>query len=108
MERLAGNCLTWLGYRARKGALSPSEAVIRWVLAIMTDVEPSVLRQLARLSTIGIALVAATTIGLLMGYGLDRLFGTAPWLTMIFTVFGIAAGFLNLFRDVGILGRKWR
>ena len=72
----------------------------------MPDDEPSVLRQLARLSTIGISLVAATAIGLLIGYGLDRLFGTAPWLTMVFVLFGIAAGFLNLFRDVGLIGRK--
>ena len=74
----------------------------------MPDDEPSVLRQLARLSTIGISLVAATAIGLLIGYGLDRLFGTAPWLTMVFALFGIAAGFLNLFRDVGLIGKKRR
>jgi ATP synthase protein I len=74
----------------------------------MPDDEPSVLRQLARLSTIGIALVAATAIGLLIGYGLDRWLGTRPWLTMLFTLFGIAAGFLNLFRDVGLIGRTRR
>ena len=74
----------------------------------MPDEEPSRLRQLARLSTIGISLVAATAIGLLIGYGLDRLLGTSPWLTMLFTVFGIAAGFLNLFRDVGMIGKTWR
>jgi ATP synthase protein I len=70
----------------------------------MPDEEPSLLRQLARLSTIGIALVAATAIGLGIGYGLDRLLGTSPWLLLTFTVFGIVAGFLNLFRDVGLLG----
>jgi ATP synthase protein I len=72
----------------------------------MADEEPSLLRQLARLSTIGISLVASTAIGLLVGYGLDRLLGTAPWLTMVFALFGIAAGFLNLFRDVGLIGKK--
>ncbi|MBP2672551.1 MAG: magnesium transporter [candidate division NC10 bacterium] len=74
----------------------------------MPDDEPSALRQLARLSTIGISLVAATAIGLLIGYGLDRLLGTAPWLTMVFALFGIAAGFLNLFRDVGLIGKTRR
>jgi ATP synthase protein I len=74
----------------------------------MPDDEPSVLKQLARLSTIGISLVAATAIGLLIGYGLDRWLGTRPWLTMVFTLFGIAAGFLNLFRDVGLIGRTRR
>ncbi|MEI8189153.1 MAG: AtpZ/AtpI family protein [candidate division NC10 bacterium] len=74
----------------------------------MPDEEPSVLRQLARLSTIGVSLVAATAIGLAIGYGLDGWLGTSPWMTMIFTLFGIAAGFLNLFRDLGLVRRTWR
>ena len=74
----------------------------------MRNDEPSVLRQLARLSTIGVSLVAATAIGLAIGYGLDRVLGTSPWLMLMFTLFGIAAGFLNLFRDVGMLGRGRR
>jgi ATP synthase protein I len=74
----------------------------------MPDEEPSVLRQLTRLSTIGITLVAATAIGLAIGYWLDRWIGTSPWLTMVFTLFGIAAGFLNLFRDLGLVRRTWR
>lgn len=74
----------------------------------MSDEEPSVLRQLARLSTVGVALVAATAVGLAIGYGLDRWLGTGPWLTMVFTLFGIVAGFLNLFRDLGLLKRRWQ
>lgn len=72
----------------------------------MFDEEPSVFRQLARLSTIGVTLVAATAIGLAIGYGLDRWFGTSPWLTLTFTLLGIAAGFINLFRDVGLMRRR--
>ncbi len=68
--------------------------------------DTSVIKQLVRLSTIGVALVAATAIGLAIGYGLDRLFGTSPWLTLTFLLFGIAAGFLNLFRDVGLFNRQ--
>jgi ATP synthase protein I len=78
-----------------------------WPGVGMAEFEPSVLRQLARLSTIGVALVAATAIGLLIGYWLDRWLGTSPWLTMLFTLFGIAAGFLNLFRDLGLIQRRW-
>ena len=74
----------------------------------MRNDEPSVLGQLARLSTIGVTLVAATAIGLAIGYGLDRVLGTGPWLTLMFTLFGIVAGFLNLFRDVGMMGRGGR
>jgi ATP synthase protein I len=68
--------------------------------------DTSLIKQLVRLSTIGVALVAATAIGLAIGYGLDRLFGTSPWLTLTFLLFGIAAGFLNLFRDVGLIDKR--
>jgi len=87
-------------------AFSPPRAFIRLEFR-MSDEEPSVLRQLARLSTVGVALVAATAVGLAIGYGLDRWLGTGPWLTMVFTLFGIVAGFLNLFRDLGLLRRTW-
>jgi len=74
----------------------------------MPDNDFSVWRQVARLSTIGVSMVAATGIGLAIGYGLDRLLSTSPWLTLIFTLFGIAAGFLNLFREVGLIQRhRW-
>lgn len=42
-------------------------------------------------------MVAATFIGLAMGFYLDRWLGTAPWLTLIFLLFGIIAGFRNIF-----------
>ena len=52
----------------------------------------------ANLSIIGIQFPVAIVIGYLWGRGMDRLSGTYPWLTVIFSVFGIAAGFVNLFR----------
>src|SRR5262249_61177666 len=57
-------------------------------------------KALAELSSIGFALVIATVIGLVGGYWLDRWLGTAPWLMLIGLGFGIAAGFVNLFRSV--------
>ncbi len=54
-------------------------------------------RLLGSLSTVGIALVASTVIGYFMGRYLDGLFGTYPWLTILFLLFGIAAGFKNLY-----------
>ncbi|PIX89081.1 MAG: hypothetical protein COZ31_03890, partial [Nitrospirae bacterium CG_4_10_14_3_um_filter_44_29] len=49
-------------------------------------------------STIGLNLVLATFVGLAMGYGLDKLFNTSPWFTIIFLMLGIIAGFLELIR----------
>jgi ATP synthase protein I len=62
--------------------------------------EQSAWRALAALSSIGIALVLATVIGLGAGYYADRWLGTKPWLTVIGLVLGIVAGFVSLFRTV--------
>ena len=55
-------------------------------------------RQILDASTIPLNLVTATFVGFAIGYGLDKLFGTTPYLTIIFFILGIIAGFLELFR----------
>jgi len=60
--------------------------------------EKPLLRQLFEASTIGIHLVLTTFVGFGIGYFLDKLFGTSPWLTVIFLIFGIIAGFRELLR----------
>lgn len=59
---------------------------------------------LATASTMGLSLVLATFIGLGIGYYLDHYIfpQAAPWLTLIFLVLGIIAGFRNLY----ILGKR--
>ena len=54
-------------------------------------------RLLAMAASIGISIVLATVIGLAVGIFLDRLFHTSPWLTMIFLLLGIVAGFRNIY-----------
>jgi ATP synthase protein I len=49
-------------------------------------------------SIIGIQFPVCIGIGYLWGKWLDDWLGTYPWLTGIFSLCGIAAGFLNLFR----------
>jgi ATP synthase protein I len=63
----------------------------------MEEKDRRFIRLLGVLSTVGITLVAATVIGYFLGLLLDRVFGTSPWLTVLFLIFGIAAGFKNLF-----------
>ena len=55
---------------------------------------------MADVAQVGLTLVVATVIGLGAGYFLDRWLGTKPWITLVGLGFGIAAGFLNLFRAV--------
>ncbi|MDD5678080.1 MAG: AtpZ/AtpI family protein [Kiritimatiellae bacterium] len=52
---------------------------------------------LATLGSLGFTLVGCTFLGLFAGYYLDRWLNTRPWLTILLLLFGIAAGFLNIF-----------
>lgn len=58
-------------------------------------------RRLFEASAIGWMFPIAMLLGFGAGYGLDKLFGTWPWLTAIFSAFGIIAAFVNLFRMAG-------
>jgi ATP synthase protein I len=65
--------------------------------------DKSILKQLWRVSTVGLNIVLSTVVGGVMGYffdmAMDKWFGikTAPWLLFIFTIIGIIAGFKELF-----------
>jgi len=66
----------------------------------MSNSRKEFMKLLGDFSTIGISLAASVFIGVGIGYLLDhKVFKgkTAPWLTLIFLGFGIAAGFRNLY-----------
>jgi ATP synthase protein I len=50
------------------------------------------------LTAVGLQFPIAIVLGYLWGRWLDRWLGTHPWLTVVFSLFGIVAGFVNLFR----------
>lgn len=52
-------------------------------------------------------LVAAVIVGGLVGYGLDLLLGTKPWLFLVFFVLGFAAGILNVVRAYERMQREF-
>ncbi len=64
----------------------------------MDEKDRKLIRMLGVLSTVGLTLVAATVIGLFIGLKLDKVFGTSPWLTALFLLLGLIAGFRNLFQ----------
>jgi F0F1-type ATP synthase assembly protein I len=51
-------------------------------------------------ASVGLELGLSVLIGLLMGMFLDRQLGTAPWLMLLFLVFGFVAGFRGVLRAV--------
>lgn len=64
----------------------------------MEEKDKKLIRLLGVLSTVGITMVAATMIGLYIGHLLDKVFNTRPWLTGLFLLLGLFAGFRNLYR----------
>ncbi|PLX89845.1 MAG: magnesium transporter [Desulfuromonas sp.] len=63
----------------------------------MAEDKRQLFRSLSFLSSVGINLVAATFIGLAMGYYLDQWLETDPWFTLIFLLLGIVSGFRNIY-----------
>jgi ATP synthase protein I len=66
-------------------------------MVFMKEETKKALRLMGHASTLGIASVLATAIGLALGYWLDKVFDTSPWLTLIFLILGIIAGFRNFY-----------
>jgi ATP synthase protein I len=58
------------------------------------------MRELGALSTVGFSFVLAIVIGFGAGVLLDRWLGT-NWLWIVFFVFGLVAGILNVYRTAG-------
>ncbi len=63
----------------------------------MKENNNGLLKKAAWLSSLGIAMVVATFMGLYIGVYLDDKFSTKPWLTIIFLILGIMAGFRNIY-----------
>lgn len=54
---------------------------------------------------VGVELVAALAVAAAIGFALDRVLGTAPWLLALFVLLGGAAGVLNVWRVMMPRGR---
>jgi ATP synthase protein I len=50
---------------------------------------------------LGVELVAAMVIAVVIGWGLDKLFHTSPWLMILMVPVGMVAGLRNLVRAAG-------
>jgi ATP synthase protein I len=57
-------------------------------------------RKVAELSSLVLMLPSSIAVGLFFGYMLDKLFGTHPWLLLVFLLLGTASGFYSLIRGL--------
>ena len=48
---------------------------------------------------LGTELVAAVAVGTIIGFILDKTFGTKPWLILIFFFVGVISGIMNVIRS---------
>ncbi len=63
----------------------------------MNEEVKKMIKALAFLSTIGIAMALSIAIGAFIGYQMDEYLGTRPWFSYIFLGIGIAAAFRSLY-----------
>jgi ATP synthase protein I len=68
--------------------------------------DPSELRDLLWVSTLGINLVVATGAGVVIGHYLDKWLHTQPVLTILFFLIGTFAGFRQIYVEIQKLGRE--
>jgi ATP synthase protein I len=55
-------------------------------------------RESVNMSTLGLTFAFSVLVGFAIGYGLDRLFHTSPFLMISFILLGLASGIINLVR----------
>jgi len=64
---------------------------------------PSSIGTAFKLST---ELVSAVAVGTIIGFILDKTFGTKPWLILIFFFVGVIAGIVNVFKSAKNMQNK--
>ena len=64
----------------------------------MSEDKKELLRTLGSVSSMGISVAVAIVIGVAIGLQLDKWFNSAPWFFFIFLLFGIVAGFRNVYK----------
>ncbi len=65
-----------------------------------------VLKYLGFLTQLGITIIASIFVGVIVGYYLDRVFHSGFIMTIIFLIFGVIAGFLNVYRMINNMEGK--
>lgn len=60
----------------------------------------SITRELGRYTGFGLSWALSVLLFLLIGYWLDGLWGTLPWLTLVGAFVGAAGGFVSLYRGL--------
>jgi ATP synthase protein I len=68
--------------------------------------DATMVRTAGELSAAFLSFIVAIAIGWWFGHLLDGRLGTAPWITIVFSLFGVVAGVLNVYRTVSRAARS--
>jgi F0F1-type ATP synthase assembly protein I len=63
-------------------------------------------RESVSLGTLGLTFAFSVLVGFGIGYGLDRLLHTSPFLMIAFILLGLASGIVNLVRAARVLSSQ--
>lgn len=80
--------------------------IVSKFFSFLTSKENGMFGAVGTASVIGLHMVSGILVGGLIGYFLDEWLGTDPWLKLVFFVFGVAAGFYNVYLDTKRLLRE--
>ena len=80
--------------------MSSVSSVVHSSVAGFNKSDANMLRTAWELSAGMLSFVVAIGLGWWFGRVLDSWFGTAPWMTRLFTAFGLVAGVLNVYRTI--------
>jgi ATP synthase protein I len=69
-------------------------------MALFRNTDASMVRTAGELSAAFLSFIVAIALGWWFGHLLDGRLGTSPWMTMVFSLFGVVAGVLNVYRIV--------
>ena len=69
-------------------------------MALFRNSDATMVRTAGELSAAFLSFIVAIALGWWFGRLLDGRLGTSPWMTMLFSSFGVVAGVLNVYRTV--------
>ncbi len=61
---------------------------------------------MAQALKLGSEFVAGVIVGFVIGYTIDKVFGSTPWGMIVFLLLGFAAGTLNVMRAAGVVAER--
>ena len=69
-------------------------------MALFRNSDATMMRTAGELSAAFLSFIVAIALGWWFGHLLDGRLGASPWMTMLFSMFGVVAGVLNVYRTV--------